>query len=224
MISVVIPTLNAETTLGAALTPLVRAAVDGLVKEVVVADGGSEDATLSVAEDAGARVIRAERGRGRQLRAGCEAARGDWLLMLHADTRLSTDWAAAASGHVERRPEHAGYFRFRLDDPARVARLWEAGVAARCFATGMAYGDQGLLLPRRLYDTVGGYPPWSLMEDVEITRRIGRSRLVPLAADATTSADRYRRDGYLRRSVRNWALLARLRLGVDPERLARDYG
>lgn len=223
MISVVIPTLNAERTLGATLAPLVPAAVDGLVKEVIVADGGSSDATAAMAEDAGARWVKAERGRGRQLRAGCAAARSPWLLVLHADTRLSADWPVVAGRHVQGGSDRAGYFRFRLDDPARRARLWEAGVALRCATFGAPYGDQGLLLSRRLYDDVGGYPPWALMEDVEMARRLGRRRLIPLAADAVTSAERYQRDGYLNRSLRNWTLLARWRLGDDPERLAAVY-
>lgn len=223
MISVIIPTLNAGQTLPRTLAPLVRAVVDGLVREVVVVDGGSADDTLDVAEDAGARLVRSERGRGLQLRAGCAAARGDWLLTLHADTRLSADWPAAAAGHVERRPGQAGYFRFRLDDPSRTARLWEAGVALRCATLGGPYGDQGLLVSRRLYDEVGQYPPWPLMEDVEMVRRLGRRRLIPLAADAVTSAERYQRDGYVRRSLRNWALLARWRMGAAPDVLARAY-
>jgi glycosyltransferase involved in cell wall biosynthesis len=159
MISVVIPTLNAAARLPATLAALVPAAVDGLVKEVVVADGGSTDDTLAVAEDAGARVVTAERGRGRQLAAGCAAARGAWLLALHADTRLPEGWALAAARHMAERPERAGWFRYRLDDPAPVARLWEAGVGLRCRVLAAPYGDQGLLLSRTLYDAAGGYPP-----------------------------------------------------------------
>ena len=224
MISVVIPTLDAGATLPGALAPLVPAALDGLVREVIVADGGSADDTLALAEDAGCRVMTAERGRGRQLRAGCEAARAPWLLVLHADTRLSPEWPRAAAKHIARGEGRAGWFRFRLDDPAPAARLWEAGVALRAGLLGRPYGDQGLLISKALYDAVGGYPPWSLLEDVALVRRIGRGRLKALAADALTSAARYRRDGYLNRSLRNWALLARWRLGADPERLARAYG
>ena len=223
MISVVIPTLDAAARLPATLAALVPAAVGGLVKEVIVVDGGSTDATLEIAEDAGARVIAAERGRGRQLAAGCAAARGEWLLALHADTRLSADWPAAAARHMAERPEQAGYFRFRLDDPSPVARVWEAGVALRCAVSAAPFGDQGLLMPCRLYERVGPYPAWSLMEDVDLIRRLGRANIAPITADAVTSADRYRRDGYLRRSLRNWALVSRWRLGADPERLARAY-
>jgi glycosyltransferase involved in cell wall biosynthesis len=188
MISVVIPTLNAGAHLAATLAALVPAAVDALVKEVVVADGGSNDDTLAIAEDAGGRVIPAERGRGRQLAAGCAAARGEWLLALHADTRLSPDCRRRRRGTCASVRGQAGWFRFRLDDSALVARLWEQGVALRCAVAGAPYGDQGLLLPRALYEAVGGYPPWSLMEDVEFVRRLGAPDFAPLAADALNSA------------------------------------
>lgn len=218
-----IPTLNAAEALGPTLAALVPAALDGLVREVVVADGGSDDETLAIADDAGARIVQAERGRGRQLAAGCAAARGPWLLALHADTRLQPGWEAAAARHMRERPERAGWFRFRLDDPAPIARVWEAGVAVRCAVLALPYGDQGLLLSRALYEAVGGYPKQPLMEDVAMARRLGRGRLAPLAADALTDAERYRRDGYLRRSLGNWGLLARYALGADPARLAAAY-
>jgi len=223
MISVVIPTLNAERSLQQALAPLVPAAVEGLVKEVVVADGGSTDRTLEMAEDAGARVVATAKGRGAQLVAGCAAAKGDWLLVLHADTGLADGWERAVTDHLARRPDKAGYFRFALDDTGARARLWERGVALRCRMLSLPYGDQGLLISRRLYDEVGGYRPLPLMEDVDLVRRLGPSRLAPLAAKAVTSAERYRREGYVGRSARNAVLLARYFAGADPERLARAY-
>lgn len=224
MISVVIPTLDAERTLQRALAPLVPAAVEGLVREVVVADGGSTDRTLEFADDAGARIVRTERGRGVQLAAGCAAARGGWLLVLHADTALADGWQAAVAQHVNRHPGKAGWFRFALDDSGLRARLWERGVALRCGLMSLPYGDQGLLISREIYNEVGGFRPLPLMEDVDLVRRIGSKRLRRLDANAITSAERYRRDGYFGRSVRNAVLLARYLAGADPERLARAYG
>jgi hypothetical protein len=223
VISVVIPTLNAGASLASALGSLVPGVVEGLVREAIVADGGSTDETLAIADAAGATVVTAGRGRGTQLRAGCAVARGDWLLALHADTRLSEGWIEAARAHMGQRPEAAGYFGLAFDDRSAAARVWEAGVALRCAALALPYGDQGLLVPRALYEAVGGYPDWPLMEDVELVRRIGRARLHRLGAQGVTSAERYRRDGWLRRSVRNTVTLARWRLGADPERLARAY-
>jgi rSAM/selenodomain-associated transferase 2 len=223
MISVVIPTLDVSPTLQRTMAPLVHAAVEGLVKEVVVADGGSTDDTLELAEDAGATIVAAERGRGTQLAAGCAAARGDWLLVLHADTELGEGWERAARDHIDRKPGKAGYFRFALDDSAGAARLWERGVALRCALLGLPYGDQGLLISRKVYEAVGGYRPLPLMEDVDLARRLGRGRLSLLHANAVTSAERYRQGGYARRSMRNAVLLARYLAGADPARLAEAY-
>ena len=223
MISVVIPTLNAGATLGGCLAALVPAAMDGLVREVVVADGGSTDATAEIAEEAGARLLVAEPGRGVQLRAGCAAAKGPWLLSLHADTRLEPGWAEAARRHMAGHSGQAGWFRFALDDPRPIARLWERGVNLRSRWAGLPYGDQGLLLSRALYEAAGGYAPLPLMEDVDLVRRLGRARLRGLEARAVTSAARYARDGYWRRSARNLALLARYYRGADPRSLARVY-
>lgn len=216
----VIPTLNAATGLAGCLETLKVPAVC----EIIVADGGSSDDTAAVAEQGGARVLGSlPPSRGGQLAAGCAEAAGAWLLLLHADTRLDPDWPAAALRHMTEHPGRAAYFRFALDDPARVARSWERGVAVRS-RLGLPYGDQGLLISRPLYDAAGGIRPLPLMEDLDFVRRLGRGRLAAMPARAVTSAARYRRDGYLRRSAGNWALVARWLAGADPADLARRYG
>jgi rSAM/selenodomain-associated transferase 2 len=192
--------------------------------EILVVDGGSSDATIAVAERAGARLIVAPRGRGIQLAAGAEAARGDWLLFLHADTLPAHRWHEAVEAHMAARSDRAACFRFRLSARAWQARAIEKAVAARVNLLGLPYGDQGLLISRPLYDEVGGYRDLPLMEDVDLVRRIGRRRLVLLDAEAFTSAARWHRDGWLRRSARNLACLGLYRVGVSPERIARLYG
>ena len=188
--------------------------------EVVVVDGGSSDDTIAIAEASGVRVIVAPKGRGNQLKAGGEAARGRWMLFLHADTRLGVGWREAVEGHMAR-SSHPACFRFRLDDGAWQARLIERGVALRVSLLGLPYGDQGLLVSRRHYDLVGGYRPLPLMEDVDLVRRLERVRV--LSVDAVTSAERWRRDGWFRRSARNLACLALHRAGVPAERISRFY-
>lgn len=215
MLSVVIPTLNAGAHLGACLAAL------GQADEIVVVDGGSSDDSIAIAEAAGARLIRSERGRGIQLRAGAEAARGGWLLFLHSDTHLGPGWREAVAAHVTSGRHGAACFRFRLDDGAWQARIVERGVALRVRLMGLPYGDQGLLVSRALYERVGGFRPLVLMEDVDLVRRLGRIRT--LDAEAVTSAERWRRDGWFLRSAKNLFCLALYRRGVSPETIARLY-
>lgn len=217
MLTIVIPALNASATLGPCL-----ASLDG-AEEIILVDGGSSDDSAEIARRAGANVMTATRGRGAQLRAGGESASGDWLLFLHADTRLGAGWRTAVAAHIDSAPDKAGYFNLVLDDPAWQARLIERGVALRVRLLSLPYGDQGLLISRDLYSQLGGFRPLALMEDVDLARRIGRHRLRLLDATALTSADRWRRDGWLRRTVRNFACLALYALGVSPARLARLY-
>jgi rSAM/selenodomain-associated transferase 2 len=223
MISVVIPTLNEADHLPLTLAALVPAAVDGLVREVIIADGGSTDATLEIAEEAGARLVPSARGRGAQLAAACAVAKGPWLLILHADTRLAVGWETLALSHCRQYTDKAAYFKFQLDDPSLMARVWEVGVGLRCQLFALPYGDQGLLISKALYEAVGGFEPVALMEDVGIVRRLGAKRLRALEGRALTRSDRFRKQGYLTRSLRNWGLLLRYLMGRDPSRLARDY-
>ena len=217
MLSVVIPTLNAEPHLGDCLERMKAA------DEILVVDGGSSDGTVALAEKAGARLVVAPKGRGSQLRAGGKAARGDWILFLHADTLLGPGWRAAVAAHARAHPDLAGCFRFRLADKAWQARAIERGVAARVELLGLPYGDQGLLVPRALYKKVGGYRPLPLMEDVDLARRIGRRRLRTIDEAAVTSPERWRSEGWFRRSARNLLCLGLYFAHVPPERIARLY-
>jgi rSAM/selenodomain-associated transferase 2 len=220
MLSVVIPTLNAAATLGATLAALAEGA-----PEIVVADGGSSDGTVALARGAGCRVVEAPRGRGSQLALGAAAARGDWLLFLHADTRPAPGWAEMARRFAAdpANGERAAYFRFTLDDHSPAARRLEVMVAWRCRWLGLPYGDQGLLIAIAFYRALGGFRPLPLMEDVDMVRRIDRRRLVALDHPALTSAARYR-NGYIRRSARNLVCLSLYFAGMAPARIARLYG
>jgi rSAM/selenodomain-associated transferase 2 len=223
MLSIVIPTLDAA----AELERTVKALEPELAGcEIVIADGGSDDATRAVAAAAGARFVAAPRGRGPQLRAGAEAASGAWFLFLHVDTRPEPGWRAVVDRFAcdPANAERAAVFGFALDDAGPCARRIERAVAWRGRVLALPYGDQALLIARDFYRTLGGYEPLPLMEDVAIIRRIGRRRLRFLEHRALTSAARYRRDGWIRRPARNLALLALYFAGVPPRILARLYG
>jgi rSAM/selenodomain-associated transferase 2 len=222
-VSVVIPTLEAADRIGPCLGALGDALMDGVIHEVIIADGGSKDSILAIAEETGARVVFAPPGRGTQLAAGAAAARGAWLLFLHADTVLSPGWGAAALTHIRTCPDRAGYFALQFNAPGPAARTVASWANLRAALLGLPYGDQGLLVSRVLYDRSGGYPDMPLMEDVALVRRIGRRRLTRLGAAAVTSAARYGRDGWLRRGWRNLTTLALYFLGADPDWLARRY-
>jgi rSAM/selenodomain-associated transferase 2 len=229
MISVIIPTLNAERTLAHTLAALVPAVVEGIVQEAILVDGGSTDETCAVADAAGTHLIEAPRGRGSQLEAGAHQAKGDWLLFLHADTVLEPGWAEEAQSFIDRvesgrRPQAAASFRFALDDDGFMPRFVEGLVGLRCSLLALPYGDQGLLIPRNLYNRLGGFRPLPLMEDVDLLRRLKRRELVMLKSRAVTSGERYRREGYLARSLRNLGCMLLYYLRVPPWVLARLYG
>jgi rSAM/selenodomain-associated transferase 2 len=216
-LSIVIPALNAAPCLNATLATLDVGA------EVIVVDGGSSDRTVSITRAAGARVLLAPRGRGSQIGAGVAAARNHWLLLLHADTKLQPGWRDAVAEHMAGGSGRAGYFRFVLNSSDRRARRLERVVTWRSRVLGLPYGDQGLLIHRDLLRELGGIAPIPLMEDVDLIRRIGRNRLVALPADALTSAVRWERDGYLRRSARNLLCLSLWFAGVPPRLLLHLY-
>lgn len=220
-ISVIIPTLNAETALPHCLHSLVEGLEAGLIRELIVSDGGSTDGTCALAAAWGAEVITGPASRGGQLGRGCAVARGAWLLALHADSCLSPGWSAEVARRLAEPPKRAYWFQLRFAGgglPGRLVAAW-ANLRSRM---GLPYGDQGLLIPAPLYREVGGYPDIPLMEDVALARAL-KGQLAPLASQIETSAEKYRRQGWLRRGARNLWTLLRYFAGVSPDRLARAY-
>jgi glycosyltransferase involved in cell wall biosynthesis len=191
MISVVVPTTNSERQLPRCFDSLIPGAVRGVVREVIVTDAGSSDGTLAIADAAGAHVVHSRNNRGSQLAAGAAAAKSEWLLFLHPETALEPGWEMEAEsfiGQATMERPRAAVFRFALEDFGGDARRAEAKAALRTALFALPYGDQGLLIPRRLYQKLGGYRALADMEDADMVRRIGRRRLVSLRARAINVA------------------------------------
>lgn len=222
-LSVVIPTLNASARLPSCLAPLQAWPHD---LEIIVVDGGSADTTVDIVRKTSATLVSSPRGRGRQLRAGANDARNDWLLFLHADTVLDQSWVSECEAFIANpdNRRHAAAFRFALDDESPQARRVERMVAWRCRVLGLPYGDQGLLIHRDFYDELGGFQCLPLMEDVDLVRRIGKNRIHLFQTRAVTSGERYRRNGWWARPSRNLFCLFLYMCGVPPRWIAKLYG
>ena len=223
-LSVVIPCLNEASRLPLLLADLQRCAPGA---EILLADGGSSDATPQVAGQSGARLIKIHPpGRGRQLRAAANQARGDWLLFLHADSRLPLRWSSAVRSLLKTSAAAASawYFDLRISPSTPARRLLERGVGLRSSWLQRPYGDQGLLLHRELYARCGGFAELPLMEDLDLVERLSRiADLKRIGLPLTTDGRRWQDDGVLRRSWRNARLRRRWKQGESAERLAEDY-
>lgn len=221
-LSIVIPTRNAADALPASLAALVEGLEAGLIRELIVSDGGSEDATREIAEGAGAEVISGAAGRGGQLARGCAVAAGDWLLVLHSDTRLMPGWSAAALRAMESGAPHA--FRLRFGAKGTAPRLVAGWANLRSRVFHMPFGDQGLLVPRAVYEAAGGYADVPLMEDMGLARALNKNggpiRLMDHAAQ--TSWARYEGRA-LRQGATNLWRQVRFLAGAAPDTLAKRY-
>ncbi len=221
-LSIVMPVLNEAAEIEAALQALAPYRRRGV--EVIVVDGGSSDATQELARLLADRVIAASRGRAAQMNAGAAVARGDALLFLHADTRLPEN----ADRQVLDGLAHSRWAWGRFDvcfDKGGLLGLIAAMMNIRSRATGIATGDQAMFMTRAAFEAAGGFPPIALMEDVALSAKLKRiSTPLALRARVTTSARRWRTHGTLRTVLLMWRLRLRFFLGVDPAKLARQYG
>jgi len=225
-LSIIMPVLDEAANIETALAALAPYRARGV--EIVVVDGGSNDGTADLARPLADRVIAAARGRSLQMNAGAATAQGDVLLFLHADTRLPENAdrllldGLARSGLANDRTW--GHFKVRIDGGG-LLRVVAATMNLRSRLTGIATGDQAMFVARAAFESVGGFPPIALMEDVALSARLRRiGRPCALRARATTSARRWRTHGTLRTVLLMWRLRLRFFFGADPAKLARAYG
>jgi rSAM/selenodomain-associated transferase 2 len=221
-LAVVIPVLNEERELPLLLEDL-RCLQRVTRLDIIVVDAGSEDDTIASALAGGARVLDAPRGRARQLNAGAGASSGDWLLFLHADSRLDAEaQQVLASALREPAPFQAAVFRYAVDLSPIWKHMLELGQALRETLWGLPYGDQGLLIRRECFASIGGYPDLPVLEDVAMIRALRRRvKIERLPATIVTSGRRYRQHGVIRTSLQHLALISLYLLDVSPSRLAR---
>ena len=217
-LAVIVPTLDEEEALGRLLPRLA-----GLGDDVVISDGGSADRTVAVAERHGVRVVTGSRGRGPQLNRGAAACEAEVLLFLHADT-LPPRGAAAAIRRALADGAEGGGFQLRFETANAWMRFGTRLVRLRTRLTRLPLGDQGQFVSRAVFEKLGGYRDWPILEDLDFARRLRRrGRLTILPLEMRTSDRRYLKRGIARTVVANWLIWLLYGLGVSPHRLARLY-
>jgi len=197
--SVIIPTLNESSRIVETVLHVHR---QQPAAQLIVVDGGSDDNTCVRAREAGAMVITAPRGRGTQCAAGAQAATGEILVFVHADTQLPDRAFTILSQQFTDPEVRIGTFRLRFDHDHWLLRLY--AFWSRFDSVLTRFGDQVIVVRRDFYEQIGGFPDWLMLEDVHLLRCARRcTRVHSFPAEVTTSARRYHKNGLLRNQLRN---------------------
>ncbi len=222
-LSIVIPTLNEAEAIGLLLSDLAAQTCDQALLEIIVVDGGSDDATRSIAGTFNSVVTTAARGRAAQMNAGAALARADTLWFVHADSRLAP--TAAATLLARTSPPVWGFVDVRLSGAARLLRVVEFLMNLRSAASGIATGDQGIFVQRSIFEQLGGFPSIPLMEDIALSKSLkALARPVRLRQPRiVTSSRRWESAGIVRTILLMWRLRLAYALGVPPSTLAKLY-
>jgi rSAM/selenodomain-associated transferase 2 len=221
MISIIIPTLNEEEALPGCLASLTGQSGS---PEVLVVDGGSDDATVEIAGRSGARVLESTRGRAVQMNHGAREATGSVLLFLHADSRLPPNATTQIAAAVEQGTP-AGAFRLSYDTRAMAYRIAGHLSDLYCRATGDLFGDRGMFVRRSVFDRIGGFRPLPLMEDLDLSVRLKRHgyRVRILPSSVITSSRRFHEIGIWHGGVRAWRLCRAFHKGSSADRSAAEF-
>ena len=221
-ISIVIPVLNEEAQIVSCLERLRPMRSRG--HEVIVVDGGSEDATRALAAPRCDRLLRSRPGRAAQMNLGARFAGSDVVLFLHADSQLPEDAEQAIAEALADRKPGWGWFDVRLSGRAPVYRLIAAFMNLRARLTAVCTGDQALFVSAELFHLAGGFPGIPLMEDIDISKKLRKlARPRPLAQEISSSSRRWERNGVVRTILQMWRLRLLYFFGAAPEKLAARY-
>jgi rSAM/selenodomain-associated transferase 2/rSAM/selenodomain-associated transferase 1 len=219
-ISVIIPALNEAGNIAETLLSIGH----GKNIQVIVADGGSQDNTVSIAKSLGAKVINVLPPRSNQMNEGAAEATGDVLLFLHADTRLPKIFYRLILRSLAQPGIAAGAFELRIDTPTPALRLIERFANWRSRYLGTPYGDQGIFMLSRVFHEAGGFPDFPIMEDFELIRRLQKKgKIITLSAPVSTSSRRWQNFGILKTTLINQLVIITYYMGIPPDTIARLY-
>ncbi len=221
-LSIIVPVLNEAAHLPVILSQLLG--YQQRACEVLLVDGGSQDDTVAIARSAGFKVLIAERGRAAQMNVGAQAAKGEILLFLHADTQLPDLADQIIFKALEDDLRQWGRFNVRITGTARLLKVIAMMMNIRSAWTGIATGDQAIFVRRQVFQMIGGFPQQALMEDIEFSKRIkNKSRPICLYDKVTTSGRRWEAKGVWSTIFLMWGLRSAYFFGADPAKLAKRY-
>ncbi len=221
-LTIIVPMLNENGALPGLLEHLRQFRESGC--EILLVDGGSRDNSVALGQAAGFTVLRSDRGRARQMNAGAQAATGEVLLFLHADTRLPEAAVAQMEQAFSDRQGIWGRFDVRIEGKSAMLRVVAFFMNLRSRVTGICTGDQAIFVHRNSFDREGGFPDQSFMEDIALSARLRRlDSPMCLTGPAVTSGRRWETHGVGRTILLMWRLRFAYWCGVSPEILARDY-
>ncbi len=221
-ISIIIPTINEASNLPLLLSDLSSIQKEG---EIIIVDSGSEDKTIDVANIYGAKVfISKERNRGFQLDIGAKNSKGEWLIFLHADTRLTHDWFKKINSFLEGNKNSIYYFEFKINNKKIIYRVLEILVNFRSRFFKQPYGDQGLIIHRTTYFKNNGFRKIPLMEDVDFLRRLNKKKdLKQLNLPIFISSRKWERTNIFLQAIKNWQFRRRWLKGESLKSIYSDY-
>ncbi len=220
-ISVIIPTLNEADSIKQTLEALKFSAQN---VEIIVVDGGSRDETVSIAESYDVKVLRSSvRGRGAQMHHGATAASGDVFWFLHADTLPPADAVEKIIEAFGDSKAVGGNFTIRFDGNERAA-CFLSWLYPKLRRINLIYGDSAIFVRRAVYETVGGFEPFPIFEDLDFVSRIKPyGKIINLSASVETSSRRFAGRSFILVFLR-WTFLQILYwLGVSPHALGKFY-